>query len=135
MSHDINYNNTTGRYAFMSVKEKAWHGLGQIITAYPTSAEAILHAGLDYMVEKRPLFTVDQVDFGRFKAPDADDYSDELQPGILVPDYYANVRTDTEEVLGVVGRIIVLCKTGRLLLFLIILLGGRTVFYMKLRGH
>jgi phage/plasmid-like protein (TIGR03299 family) len=104
MSHDINYNRNTGQYAFMSVKEKAWHGLGQLITDYPTSAEAILHAGLDYTVEKRPLFTVDQADFGRFKDPDADDYFDELQPGILVPDYYANVRTDTEDVLGVVGK-------------------------------
>ena len=40
----------------MSVKEKAWHRLGQIIDRYPTSREAIQHAGLDYIVEKRPLF-------------------------------------------------------------------------------
>jgi len=34
----------------MSVKEKAWHNLGQVIDRYPTSSEAIQFAGLDYIV-------------------------------------------------------------------------------------
>ena len=50
MAHNINFNKQTGRYSFFSVKEKAWHGLGQIVEQYPTSAEAIIHAGLDYEV-------------------------------------------------------------------------------------
>ena len=41
MAHNINFNENTGRYSFFSVKEKAWHGLGQIVEQYPTSAEAI----------------------------------------------------------------------------------------------
>lgn len=53
MAHNINFNSTTGRYSFFSVKEKAWHGLGQIVEQYPTSGEAIKHAGLDYEVAKR----------------------------------------------------------------------------------
>lgn len=57
MAHNINYNEQTGRYSFFSVKEKAWHGLGQIVEQYPTSKEAIKHAGLDYEVVKSPLFT------------------------------------------------------------------------------
>lgn len=57
MADNINYNIQTEKHSFFSVKEKAWHNLGQIIQDYPTSAEAIKHAGLDYKVEKRKLFT------------------------------------------------------------------------------
>lgn len=59
MAHNINYNDKTKQHSFFSVNEKAWHGLGQIITDYPTSAEAIRFEGLDYSVEKRKLFTLD----------------------------------------------------------------------------
>lgn len=58
MAHNINYNEQTEKHSFFSVKEKAWHNLGQIIQDYPTSAEAIKHSGLDYEVEKRKLFTL-----------------------------------------------------------------------------
>lgn len=54
MAHNLNFNKDTGKYSFFSVQEKAWHGLGQIVTEYPTSAEAIIHAGLDYQVAKEP---------------------------------------------------------------------------------
>ncbi|RYG32515.1 MAG: alpha/beta hydrolase, partial [Chitinophagaceae bacterium] len=104
MAHNIYHNPITGKNSFFSVKEKAWHGLGQIIQDYPTSNEAILHAGLNYTVEKRPLFTTDNDNQLLFKNPDADDYFDDFVPSVLVPDYFANVRTDTEEVLGVVGK-------------------------------
>lgn len=104
MAHNINYNALKDQHSFFSVKQKAWHGLGQIITDYPTSSEAVQFAGLDYTVEKRPLFTVDKSNLDTFKDPDADDYFDEVTADILVPDYYANVREDTEDVLGVVGK-------------------------------
>jgi hypothetical protein len=55
MGHNINQVN--GKGSFFSVSEKAWHGLGQIVDQYPTSAEAIKYAGLDYEVIKSPLFT------------------------------------------------------------------------------
>jgi hypothetical protein len=63
MAHNINYKEKTSKHSFFSVKEKAWHGLGQIVSDYPTSAEAIKYAGLDYLVEKRPLFTYDNENF------------------------------------------------------------------------
>ncbi|WP_353151529.1 DUF932 domain-containing protein [Chryseobacterium sp.] len=98
MGHNLNFNNKTGRYSFFSVKEKAWHGLGQIVSQHPTSAEAIRHAGLDYEVEKSPLFTK-----GRGIV--------EIAEGIVVqdreievPNYFANIRTDNNTVLGVVGK-------------------------------
>lgn len=54
MAHNLNLNPRTGLYSFFSVKEKAWHGLGQIVQDYPTSAEAIKFAGLDYDIAKLP---------------------------------------------------------------------------------
>ncbi len=98
MAHNINYNELTSKHSFFSVKEKAWHGLGQIVSDYPTSAEAIKHAGLDYLVEKRPLFTYDNENFK------GNEDTDIIIPEIEVPNYYATMRTDTEDVLGVVGR-------------------------------
>ena len=98
MAHNINFNSETGRYSFFSVKEKAWHGLGQIVEQYPTSEDAIKFAGLDYEVVKSPLFTkgsgiiqtADSIEIG----------SNELE----VPNYFANIRTDNNAVLGVVGK-------------------------------
>jgi phage/plasmid-like protein (TIGR03299 family) len=98
MAHQINFNQRTGRHSFMSVKEKAWHGLGQIIDQYPTSSEAIQHAGLDYIVEKRPLFTYDTANH---LGEGSDDI---IIPEITVPNFFATVRADTEQVLGVVGN-------------------------------
>jgi len=98
MAHQINFNQKTGKDSFMSVKEKAWHGLGQIIDRYPTSSEAIQHAGLDYIVEKRPLFTYDTANNVRETSDDL------IIPEIEVPNFFATVRADTEQVLGVVGN-------------------------------
>jgi phage/plasmid-like protein (TIGR03299 family) len=96
MAHNINYNEQTGNHSFFSVKEKAWHGLGQIVSDYPTSAEALKFAGLDFTVVKRKLFTYDNENsFGN---------SDIIIPKIEVPNYFATVRTDTEQALGVVGK-------------------------------
>jgi phage/plasmid-like protein (TIGR03299 family) len=104
MAHNINHNSKTGKDAFFSVKEKAWHGLGTIIADYPTSAEAIKHAGLDFAVEKRPLFTVNGENYEIFKDPETDEYMNAFEPNILVPNYYTTMRTDTDEILGVVGK-------------------------------
>ncbi|WP_199117839.1 DUF932 domain-containing protein [Pedobacter sp. ASV28] len=98
MAHNINFNEKTGRYSFFSVQQKAWHGLGQIVEQYPTSAEAIRHAGLDYEVEKSPLFA---------KGSGITETTDGTEIGnteLEVPDYFATVRTDSNAVLGVVGK-------------------------------
>ena len=54
MAHNINFNEVTGKHSFFSVKEKAWHCLGQIVEDYPNSKEALRFAGLDFEVLKRP---------------------------------------------------------------------------------
>lgn len=98
MAHNLNFNEQTGKHSFFSVKEKPWHGLGQIVQDYPTSAEAIKHAGLDYTVEKRKLFTFDNEN--QNGNPD----TEIIIPEIEVPGYFATMRSDTEQVLGVVGK-------------------------------
>lgn len=98
MAHNINYNEKTGRYSFFSVQQKAWHGLGQIVEQYPTSEEAIQHAGLDYEVVKSPLFT---------KGSGITETADGIEIGsneLEVPNCFANIRTDNNAVLGVVGK-------------------------------
>lgn len=98
MAHNLNFNSRTGNYSFFSVKQKAWHGLGQIVEDYPTSEEAIRHAGLDYDVVKAPLFTKGS---GIIETAQGIDIADtELD----VPNYFANIRNDNNAVLGVVGK-------------------------------
>lgn len=96
--HNLNYNEQTQKHSFFSVKEKAWHGLGQTITEYPTSAEALKFAGLGYTVDKRPLFTYDT------ENQNGDPDEDIIIPKVEVPGFFATVRSDTEAVLGVVGK-------------------------------
>lgn len=90
MAHNIHFNEQTKQHSFFSVKEKAWHGLGKVVTDYPNSQQALAFAGLDFRVEKRTMFTSKRT----------------LIPGterLLIPDCFATVRLDTEQVLGVVG--------------------------------
>jgi phage/plasmid-like protein (TIGR03299 family) len=98
MAHNLNFNEQTGKHSFFSVKEKAWHNLGQIVQDYPTSKEALQFAGLDYTVAKRKLFTFDSEN-------EAANEDIEIKiPEIAVPNYFATIRTDNETVLGVVGK-------------------------------
>ncbi len=98
MAHNLNFNEQTGKHSFFSVKEKAWHGLGQIVEGFPTSSEALKFAGLDYTVAKRKLFTFDN------ENEIANEDIEIKIPEIEVPNFYATIRTDNETVLGVVGR-------------------------------
>jgi len=83
MAHNLNFNEQTGNYSFFSVQQKAWHGLGQIVQEYPTSAEAIQFAGLDYEIAKRP---------NKHELPSG--------KSILSKSSFFTYRTDNENVLG-----------------------------------
>jgi phage/plasmid-like protein (TIGR03299 family) len=98
MAHNLNFNNSTGKYSFFSVKEKAWHNLGQIVQDYPTSGEAIKFAGLDYEVIKSPLYTNGS---NIIETVQGNEIADSQ---LDVPNYFANIRTDNNTVLGVVGN-------------------------------
>lgn len=123
MAHNINFNEQTGKHSFFSVKEKAWHGLGQIVQDYPTSAEAIQHAGLNYTVEKRKLFTYDNEN--NTANPD----TDIIIPEIEVPNFYATIRTDNETVLGVVGKDYEVVQNRDAFSFFDSIVGGEGIMY------
>lgn len=98
MAHNLNFNSRTGHYSFFSVKQKPWHNLGQIVEEHPTSEQAIKFAGLDYEVEKSPLFSKG---LGIIENNSGIEIVDsELE----VSNYFASIRTDNNTVLGVVGK-------------------------------
>ena len=86
MAHNLNFNEKLGRHSFFSVKEKAWHKLGLTLDNCPTSTEAIKLAGLDYEVNKTPVFATPE---GYSTAP--------------IVDKFATFRKDTGAVFGVVS--------------------------------
>lgn len=88
MSHNINFNERTGQHSFFSVKEKAWHGLGQIIDQFPNSAEALRFAGLDYEVVKRP--NIHRLDNGIEIISDNSFYSYRPDTGAVLGDKLGN---------------------------------------------
>jgi len=81
MAHDLA--TTNGRTAMMYAGETPWHGLGTKLDEPATAAEAITAAGLDYQVDLRSLSTDD---------------------GVPIPMRKAVIRSDTNQVLGVVGN-------------------------------
>lgn len=123
MAHSINYNEISGTHSFFSVKEKAWHGLGQIVSDYPTSAEAIQHAGLNYAVEKRRLFTYDN------ENNTAGQDKHIIIPRIEIPNYFATIRTDTQKILGVVGKDYEVIQNVDAFIFFDSIVGGDGIQY------
>lgn len=85
MAHGFN---TEGKVSFATTK-KAWHGLGTVLDKPMTAEEAIREASLDYEVIKVPTYA---------NIGDAENMQ-EIETG-----HFANVRTDTNEVLGNVGK-------------------------------
>jgi phage/plasmid-like protein (TIGR03299 family) len=120
MAHHIYFNEETGRHSFFSVKEKPWHNLGQTVREYPTSAEAIAHAGLDFEVEKRRLFTPSSPIVTQ----------DFITAGRLdIPDYCSTVRTDNDTVLGVVGKDYHIVQNRDAFSFFDSIVGGDGIMY------
>ena len=89
MAHNLNTNKKTGKVAFASGNgQKAWHGLGQIVDGSMTAKQAIELAQLDYNVIQVPL---------TIEVP-------KQKMGIVVPNQFATLRTDTNDIFGVVGN-------------------------------
>lgn len=86
MAHNINFNKLTGKHSFVTVKELAWHRLGQVVEHLTTSEDVIREAQLDYEVDLAPL--------------EAIAFNDER---MIVPNNWATYRTDTKDVFAVVG--------------------------------
>ena len=71
----------------MYVGEKPWHGEGTKLDNVATSAEAIVASGLNWNVEKRKIYVMNN------------------EKAIEIPRKFATVRADNNEVLGVVGNV------------------------------
>jgi phage/plasmid-like protein (TIGR03299 family) len=107
MAHNINFSNN--RFSFASKKEIAWHGLGQVVDAM-TSKEAIELGGLNFEVNKRPLFvatqeiTKDNLGKNKLVLRNSEINKDpEFYSVNMLNDKFATVRADTNIPLGIVG--------------------------------
>lgn len=112
MAAAINFNPRLNRYAFVSVKERPWHGLGVIVEDKMTSVECIELAGLNFNVVKVPTYAdmdydavlrEEKVAISRIKGLaviDGETIKNRLQQ---VTDRFATIRTDTRQILGSVG--------------------------------
>ena len=81
MAHELA--TTNGRTAMMYAGEVPWHKLGTCLNEPATASEAIDAAGLNYLAELKSVQT---------------------QDGIPIPQRKAVIRSDSGEVLGVVGN-------------------------------
>jgi phage/plasmid-like protein (TIGR03299 family) len=90
MAHNLNV--TNGKVSMAYTGEKPWHSLGTHVENAMTSAQAIELAGLNYEVEKKPIYA--------YTGMGHDVSVDNLKK---VPNKWATVRKDTNTPLGVVG--------------------------------
>lgn len=86
MADRINFNEKTGKFAFASAIEPAWHGKGQILQHKMTAEEAIREALLNYTVGKLP---------AQITLPDGTVRT--------IPGKFGTYRTDTGQPFGTVG--------------------------------
>lgn len=94
-----------------SVREVPWHGLGNIIEEAVTSADAIKQAGLDWEVIPKPIYIENNEEFS------------------MVPNMFANVRSDNNKSLGVVSGRYNLVQNREAFDFVDTLLGNNDVRY------
>ncbi len=111
MAHNLNIK-ANGQAAFVSKKELPWHGLGTIVDTL-SAQDAMVLGGLDFEVEKRPLYIPGKpISFEQAKLNPriqrhiikADDKLVSTYNNLIkVDDKFATVRTDTDVALGLVG--------------------------------
>jgi len=91
MAHNLNFKKD-GTAAFVAKGEKAWHGLGTYVENAMTAEQCIELSGMDWEVEKRPLF-VEETE----ESNDEDVTFSELEG------WSAATRSDTGDVLSIVS--------------------------------
>jgi phage/plasmid-like protein (TIGR03299 family) len=83
MAHDLAHNNRTGGASFYSLREAGWHGLGNVVAVPASDEKALELAGLDWIAQESGLYTSGMD---------------------LVTSHKAITRSDTGEILSIVGR-------------------------------
>ena len=98
MAANIEFNQDRNSYSFYSLKEHAWHGLGQVVEEAKTPEEVIRLANLDYEVDLAPMFAsfipndaVKVYNLGdHYMYEDAEGYQHNIaKKGARVPEVYA----------------------------------------------
>ena len=74
-----------------------WHGLGNVVQGLMTAEECLKLSGLDWSVEKEPVYTARKTDKGGTQY-------------VQVPDKFGTVRQSDGKVLGVVGGDYTVCQ-------------------------
>jgi phage/plasmid-like protein (TIGR03299 family) len=111
MAHNLNIK-PNGQASFVSKKELPWHGLGTIVETL-SAQEAMVLGGLDFEVEKRPLYIPgNPISFEQAKLnpriqrriiKEDNKLVSTYNNLIQVDDKFATVRTDNDKALGLVG--------------------------------
>ena len=109
MPHEIDV--STGSAAVLVAGEPPWHGLGTVIQHAAGSQQALQLAHLDWTVESWPLWAGPQ---------------NQPRP---VTTHVANVRSDTQAVLGVVSRRYRIFQNREAFSFMDILMGEKLAMY------
>lgn len=111
MAHDL-YIRKDGTASMISGRGiTPWHRLGKVVEGAVTALQALVDGGLDFIVEKMPVFA--RVG----------------EKMVRVPNSYSTVRTDTGEPLGIVGERYQICQNRHALDFFDKLVeGGQAVY-------
>lgn len=111
MAHDL-YIRKDGTASMVSGRgETPWHRLGKVVEGAVTALQALVDGGLDFIVEKMPLFARVGTEMVR------------------VPNMFSTVRMDTGTPLGVVGERYQICQNRHALDFFDKLVeGGQAVY-------
>ena len=91
MSHEIERRN--GQASMMYAGDIPWHGLGQAVETEVTAAAAIKLAGLDWKVEKQPIFLKGKKEIHKIPVI-----------GSVIPNQFAIVRPEDNQVMGIVSK-------------------------------
>lgn len=111
MAHGLTQDDTM----FSANRVRPWHGLGVILDGAPEGIDdALEKAGLDWGVEQRPVYVPTPVTLGETAGslwgktdlgPAVELAEDDRLFALIESDeWVANIRTDTEATLGIVGR-------------------------------
>lgn len=95
-------------FMFSGRGEVPWHGIGAVLDGVLTSDEAIKEARLTWTVEQTPVYA-------------------ETNPEEAIPGFLANVRSDTNEVLGIVSERYKVAQNKDVFAFADELIGSRRV--------
>jgi len=93
MAHNLHID-ATGKAAFVSLRQSAWHSLGRIVNNEMTDDQLLNEAGLNWSVDEAPVFAGEKIDLGG---------GESMTNHREISGYKLLQRSDTKADLAVVG--------------------------------